>query len=140
MVNRPVLEGKPHEPAESLCNCDPSGHIQTGKPARHKTPEKMAKHGHSLEKWIPNWDFGHFLAFFPYRWLFFGHVWPGAIFHFLSHFFGIFVSGWFPIMYTILFKIITRIRLLFSNLLGRYSYIFWARQELISVTVTVLWV
>ena len=41
---------------------------------------------------------------------------------------------------TILFKIITRIKLLFSNYLGRYSYSFRARQELISVTVTVLWV
>ena len=41
---------------------------------------------------------------------------------------------------TILFKIITRIKLLFSNYLGRYSYSFRARQELISVAVTVLWV
>ena len=41
---------------------------------------------------------------------------------------------------TFLFKIITRIKLLFSNYLGRYSYSFRARQELISVTVTVLWV
>ena len=41
---------------------------------------------------------------------------------------------------TILLKIITRIKLLFSNYLGRYSYSFRARQELISVTVTVLWV
>ena len=41
---------------------------------------------------------------------------------------------------TILFKIITRIKLLISNYLGRYSYSFRARQELISVTVTVLWV
>ena len=40
----------------------------------------------------------------------------------------------------ILFKIITRIKLLFSNYLGRYSYRLPARQELISVTVTVLWV
>ena len=39
---------------------------------------------------------------------------------------------------TILFKIITRIKLLFSNYLGCYSYRFRARQELISVTVTVL--
>ena len=38
----------------------------------------------------------------------------------------------------ILFKIITRIQLLFSNYLGRYS--FRAQWELISVTVTVLWV
>ena len=38
---------------------------------------------------------------------------------------------------TILFKIITRIELLFANYLGRYSYSFRARQELISVTVTV---
>ena len=37
--------------------------------------------------------------------------------------------------HTILFKIITRIKLLFSNYLGRYSYSFRARQELISVTV-----
>ena len=42
--------------------------------------------------------------------------------------------------HTILFKIITRIKLLFSNYLGRYSYSFRARQELISATVTVLWV
>ena len=41
---------------------------------------------------------------------------------------------------TILFKIITRIKLLFSNYLGRHSYSFRARQELISVTVKVLWV
>ena len=41
---------------------------------------------------------------------------------------------------TILFKIITRIKLVFSNYLGRYSYSFRARQEFISVTVTVLWV
>ena len=41
---------------------------------------------------------------------------------------------------TILFKIITRIKLRFSNYLGRYSYSFRARQELISVTVTVFWV
>ena len=41
---------------------------------------------------------------------------------------------------TILFKIITRIKLLFSNYLGCYSYSFGARQELISVTVTALWV
>ena len=40
----------------------------------------------------------------------------------------------------ILFKMNTRIKLLFSNYLGRYSYSFRARQELISVTVTVLWV
>ena len=40
----------------------------------------------------------------------------------------------------ILFKIITRIKLLFSNYLGRYSHSFRAWQELISVTVTVLWV
>ena len=45
-----------------------------------------------------------------------------------------------PKMYTILFKIIIRIKLLFSNYLGRYSYSFRARQELISVTVTALWV
>ena len=38
--------------------------------------------------------------------------------------------------YTILFKIITRMKLLFSNYLGRYSYSFRARQELSSVTVT----
>ena len=42
--------------------------------------------------------------------------------------------------HTILFKITTRIKFLFSNYLGRYSYSFRARQELISVTVTVLWV
>ena len=41
---------------------------------------------------------------------------------------------------TILFRIITRTKLFFSNYLGRYSYSFRARQELISVTVTVLWV
>ena len=40
----------------------------------------------------------------------------------------------------ILFKIITRIKLLLSNYLGRYSYSFRARKEFISVTVTVLWV
>ena len=38
------------------------------------------------------------------------------------------------------FKIITRIKLSFSNYLGCYSYSFRARQELIAVTVTVLWV
>ena len=42
--------------------------------------------------------------------------------------------------FTILFKIITHIKLLCSNYLGRYSYSFRARQELIAVTVTVLWV
>ena len=41
---------------------------------------------------------------------------------------------------TILFKIMTRKKLLFSNYLGRYSYSFRARQELISVAVTALWV
>ena len=41
---------------------------------------------------------------------------------------------------TILFKSIARKKLLFSNYLGRYSYSFRARQALISVTVTVLWV
>ena len=41
---------------------------------------------------------------------------------------------------TILFKIITGIKLVFSKYLGRYSYSFRARQEWISVTVTVLWV
>ena len=39
---------------------------------------------------------------------------------------------------TILFKIITRIKSVFSNYLGHYSYSFRAQQELISVTVTVL--
>ena len=45
-----------------------------------------------------------------------------------------------PQHHTILIKIITRIKILFPNYLGRYSYNFRARQELISVTVTVLWV
>ena len=39
------------------------------------------------------------LAIFPFRWQFFGHFGPGAIFHFLSHFSGIFASGRFPMLY-----------------------------------------
>ena len=38
---------------------------------------------------------------------------------------------------TILFKIITRIKLLFSNYLGDYSYSFQGSVELICITVTV---
>ena len=38
---------------------------------------------------------------------------------------------------TILFKIITRMKLLFSNYLGGYSYSFRGASELISITVTV---
>ena len=38
----------------------------------------------------------------------------------------------------ILLKIITRIKLLFLNYLGRYSYSFRVRWEFISITVTVL--
>ena len=38
---------------------------------------------------------------------------------------------------TILFKIITRMKLLFSNYLGDYSYSFQGYSELISITVTV---
>ena len=38
---------------------------------------------------------------------------------------------------TILFKIITRMKLLFSNYLGHYSYSFQGSVELISITVTV---
>ena len=43
----------------------------------------------------------------------------------------------FPEMLTILFKIITRMKLLFSNYLGDYSYSFQGSSELISTTVTV---
>ena len=39
--------------------------------------------------------------------------------------------------HTILFKIITRMKLLFSNCLGGYSYSFQRSSELISITVTV---
>ena len=39
--------------------------------------------------------------------------------------------------HTILFKIITRMKLLFSNYLGGYSYSFQGSSELISITVTV---
>ena len=38
---------------------------------------------------------------------------------------------------TILFKIITRMKLLFSNCLGRYSYSFQGSSEVISIAVTV---
>ena len=38
---------------------------------------------------------------------------------------------------TILFKIITRMKLLFSNYLGGYSYSFQGSSELISITITV---
>ena len=38
---------------------------------------------------------------------------------------------------TILFKIVTRMKLLFSNDLGGYSYSFQGSSELISITVTV---
>ena len=38
---------------------------------------------------------------------------------------------------TILLKIITRMKLLFSNYLGYYSYSFQGSSELISITVTV---
>ena len=54
--------------------------------------------------------------------------------------FGIYVLFLSDFEMTILFKVITRIKFLVSNYLGRYSYSFRARQELISVTVTVLWV
>ena len=40
-------------------------------------------------------------------------------------------------MSTILFKIITRMKLLFSNYLVDYSYSFQGSSELISITVTV---
>ena len=39
--------------------------------------------------------------------------------------------------FIILFKIITRMKLLFSNYLGDYSYSFQGSSELISITVTV---
>ena len=41
------------------------------------------------------------------------------------------------LMHTILFKIITRMKLLFSSYLGDYSYSFQGSVELISITVTV---
>ena len=44
---------------------------------------------------------------------------------------------WGTNMITILFKIITRIKLLFSNYLGDYSYSFRGSSELINITVTV---
>ena len=40
-------------------------------------------------------------------------------------------------LHTILFKIITRMELLFSNYLGDYSYSFQGSSELITITVTV---
>ena len=40
---------------------------------------------------------------------------------------------------TIFFKIITRMKLLFSIYLGDYSYSFQGSSELISITVTVSW-
>ena len=40
-------------------------------------------------------------------------------------------------LFTILLKIITRMKLLFSNYLGDYSYSFQGSSELISITVTV---
>ena len=47
-------------------------------------------------------------------------------------------SGWIYIsVRTILFKIITRMKLLFSKYLGDYSYSFQGSSELISITVTV---
>ena len=58
-----------------------SGHLQNGKPARHKNPGKMGKKMENGAR--------------P----FFAHSGPAAIFHFLSHFPGIFVSGRFPILY-----------------------------------------
>ena len=41
------------------------------------------------------------------------------------------------IAFTIPFKIITRMNVLFSNYLGGYSYSFQGSSELISITVTV---
>ena len=41
------------------------------------------------------------------------------------------------LVYAILFKIITRMKLLFSNYLGDYSYSFQGLSELISITVRV---
>ena len=55
-------------------------------------------------------------------------------------------APWIPVVFvmsvvsvisvTILFKIITRMKLLFSNYLGDYSYRFQGSSELISITVT----
>ena len=69
-----------------------------------KILEKWERNGKWLqaemaEKWPPKWKDGqksHFRVHFsifrrPFR--------PGAIFHFLSHFPGIFASGRFPILY-----------------------------------------
>ena len=44
---------------------------------------------------------------------------------------------WNSFRNAILFKIITRMKLLFSNYLGDYSYSFQGSSELISITVTV---
>ena len=52
-----------------------------------------------MEKWTPKWDLGHSLAISSISVAIFGHFKPGAIFHFLSHFPGIFVSGRFPILH-----------------------------------------
>ena len=81
--------------------------MQNGKPARRKNPGKMGKKMENgsrtemAEKWPPKWTNGHengiLGSIFPFRWPFFGHFGPGAIFHFLSHFPGTFASGRFPI-------------------------------------------
>ena len=85
--------------------------IQNGKPARHKNPGKMGKklengpRPEMAKKWPPKRKNGPqngqnpiLGSIFPFRRPFFGHFGPGAIFQFLSHFAGIFVTGRFPIL------------------------------------------
>ena len=57
---------------------------------------KWPKNGRRNGKMDPEMGF---LAIFPFRRPFFGHLGPGAIFHFLAHLSGIFASGRFPILY-----------------------------------------
>ena len=61
----------------------------------------------------------------------------GAVFHGWEGFCIVYGGRMITIGLTILFKIIARMQLLFSNYLGDYSYSFQGSSELISVTVTV---
>ena len=67
--------------------------MENGPPARNG--QKMAA---EMEKWTQKWDFGLILAIFSISAAIFGHFRRGAIFHFLSHFSGIFAPGPFPIL------------------------------------------
>ena len=82
--------GERRDAAFFAYNCDRSGHIQNGKPARCKNPGKMGKkmengsRAEMAKKRPPKWKNGqkvHLESIFPFRRPFFGHFGPGAIFH-----------------------------------------------------------